>query len=169
MKYTVTFFSLVLVCLVFGGSAQAACGGGGFKPTRDKPSAEINTPTNHSVSVSYEKGSSSREVVSSPRIENTTFSSRFDSSVNDLKVTSQQYNDISSAKHDIGNKLGDLQHDVDKASNKLARCSGDCDKERRKLEEAQSKLTAYDAKREFDRRVGEVLNNEQLKTYQGSK
>ena len=168
MKYTVTFFTLLFACLICGGDVNAACGGGGFKPTRDKPSAEIQT-SNRTVNVSYQKDSSSREIVSPRNVDTPSFSSRYDAVVNDLKVSSDQYNDISNAKHDIGNKLSDLQRDVEKASNKLARCSGNCDKEQRKLAEAQSRLNEYDAKGEFDRRVGSVLSDDQLKTYRSSK
>jgi len=166
MKYSVTFLSLAFLCLVFTGAAQAACGGGGFKQTRDKPSPEQYS-SSHTVSVSYQKDSGSREIVSPAHVDTPAFSSRYDSIVNDLKVSSDQYNDISNVKHDIGNKVDDLQHDVDKASNKLARCSGNCDKEQRKLQEAQAKLSAYDAKGEFDRRVSSVLTDEQMKTYRG--
>ena len=37
-------------------------------------------------------------------------------------------------------KRDGLQRDVDKAQSKLDNCTGDCDKEKRKLEEAQSRL-----------------------------
>ncbi len=36
-------------------------------------------------------------------------------------------------------KLADAQRDVDKAQAKFDRCEGDCEKERRKLEEAKAK------------------------------
>jgi molecular chaperone GrpE (heat shock protein) len=39
-----------------------------------------------------------------------------------------------------GSKLADLQRDVNKAQAKFDRCQGDCENERRKLEQAKAKL-----------------------------
>jgi chromosome segregation ATPase len=167
MKYSATLFSLVLVSVFSLSSAQAACGGGGFKSSnRSKPSTEvIAQPQSHLVS--YEGSSSSRQVSTSQRAESPTFSSRFDGMANDLHLTSTQWDEISDAKRNVSRRAGELQQDLDKANLKLSRCSGDCEKERRKVGEAQSRLEAFDSKAEFDRRVGVVLTAEQKRQYDG--
>lgn len=168
MKYSATLFSLVLVSVLSYSSAQAACGGGGFKPSnRSKPTSDVLAqPQSHLVS--YENSSSSSRQVSAPqRVESPSFSSRFDSMANDLRLTSTQWDEISDAKRNVSRRAGELQQDVDKANLKLAKCNGDCEKERRKLSEAQSRLNAFDTKAEFDRRVSVVLTPEQKRQYDG--
>ena len=165
MKSNFTLFSLVLVCLMLAGAAQAACGGGGFRPgNRDKPSPDIQSAR----SVSYGKNSSASQVTSSLP-ETPTFSSRFESVVNNLKLSGQQYTELWNVRVNFNKKLGELQQDVAKAQARLAQCTGNCDTERRQVEESQSKLSAFDAKKEFEHRLTEVLNEEQLRQYQNAK
>jgi len=101
MQRTLGFLSFVVLVVVTSVSAQAACGGGGYKVVT--PAVKVGSGKSVSVATS---STSSTQYASQP-----------------------VYN----------SKLADAQKDIDKAQAKLDRCSGDCEKERRKLQEAQAK------------------------------
>jgi hypothetical protein len=95
-------FKWLVVLFIAGlssASVNAACGGGGYTPSKpSKPSSEVS----------------------------------YTSTI----VSSDQHRDVSE-------KMDRLQNDLDKAQAKLRNCTGECAKERRKVNEASDKLAAH--------------------------
>ena len=147
-----------VACVAFSNvPIQAACGGGGFKSTkqtvRKEEVRQENTPQE-----------------ASSRSESTTNfdTSRFDAVSARLSLSQDQYQEISKAKREIRERLDRARREVDRAQANLDRCQDGCESEERKLAEAKAKLSSVDAKREFDRRVEMILSENQNKTYRST-
>lgn len=112
-----SLLSFVVLVAVTSISAQAACGGGGFKPSKGSPKkgdvVYVSSPTTvqAGAQVSTQTTRSGAQLSSQP-VQQTVYRNP---------------------------KLDGAQRDIDKAQEKLDRCVGDCEKERRKLDEAKAK------------------------------
>ena len=123
MKRTMGLLSFGVFVAITTISAHAACGGGGFKASVDTnshrsttDSASVTTTTSTPVPASSVSASVSTPVVST------------NASVNAPAMSARK-----------SEKLEDRQRDIDKAQARLDNCTGDCEKERRKLSDAKAK------------------------------
>lgn len=147
-----------VACVAFSDvSIQAACGGGGYKPSKQ-------TVRREEVRQEYTRPVASSGSQSTPGFD----TSRFEALRARLDLNHDQYLEIYKAKQEIGERLEQARRDVARAQTGLDRCHGNCESEKRALAEAQAKLRGIDAKREFDGRLEAVLNESQKQTYRSS-
>ncbi len=154
----------MLSLFVVAGSASAACGGGGYRARTDvKPGLQ---PTK-SESSTYEVRSApaSKPVVLAPG----AFDARFDTTSAKLNLSTRQSKDVSDGRNDVQRQLANLQDKRQSAQAKLDHCTGNCDKETRKLAEATANLNNFDAALAFDAKLNHILNNAQMVTYRSTK
>jgi hypothetical protein len=99
MRLVYKWLVVLFVAGITSASANAACGGGGYTPSKSsKPSSHVSYTSN--------TGSSDQH-------------------------------------REVAEKMDKLQNELDKAQMKLRNCSGECNKERRKVNEANEKLAAH--------------------------
>ena len=138
-----------MVCL---GSAQAACGGGGFHAT-GKPGTVTAVP---------------RESASAPEVRAVFFSldsTRFDAVSSTLALSKGQSKDIVNAKNEINDKGEKLARAQNSAQSKLDNCSGNCADEIRNLARRSGELKSYNTNIEFELRLRSILQPIQANVY----
>ena len=145
-------------------SASAACGGGGWHKRSEQVAVADAAPVVRAQNVSYERPDRSSDRTDKMSVD----SSRFDSVSAKLQLSDRQRTDVRRAKDDINDRASNLYDAKVKAESKLARCTGDCSSERRKLDQANSAYNSFSPTQEFDRRLSSILDEQQMNTYRAS-
>jgi hypothetical protein len=142
---------------------NAACGGGGWHKSNSQSvsvaSAPSSTTSYESQNVAYSRSSDR----SGSQVYLNT--SRFDSASSQMRLSDQQWKDVRVAEDDIRSKARDLSDAKVRAEASYARCTGNCDVERRNLARAQSAYNNFSPSTEFDRRLSAILNDKQMAIY----
>lgn len=125
MQYGFKIFSFAALLAVTSITAEAACGGGGFKPSKNSPKKGDVVYVSSTPVTQTSAASATQPVAGS-----TVTASQPAAPLASQPVQQTAYRNP---------KLESAQRDIDKAQAKLDRCVGDCEKERRKLEEAKAK------------------------------
>jgi hypothetical protein len=159
--FSIVAFVLFSVCCV-SFSASAACGGGGWHKSSSQSVAVASTSSDESQNVTYSRSSDR----SGNQLSLNT--SRFDAASSQMRLSDQQGKDVRAAENDIRNKAKDLSDAKARAESNFARCTGNCDKERRNLDQARSAYDNFSPNKEFDRRLSSILNDRQMDIYRQS-
>jgi hypothetical protein len=174
MKFLGTSLLVLLLTATFG-SAQAACGGGGWHSSRssattttyDSQPIVSSSEASHVVSTSVQPTRDTS--YSRPAPNPGTFdTARLDNIAPRLNLSQKQWDRIQTAKQQVREDQLDLNRDVNKAEQRLAQCSGNCDTERLQLNKASQAQRSFSADAEFDRRLQSILSSEQMSIYRGS-
>jgi len=158
-----------LVCgiaLLLSTSVLAACGGGGWHSSSRSSDGSNKTSqsadSNSAQNVSYSRPASNDTAAISALSLDTK---RFDAMSSRMDLTDRQYRDIESMRRGLREEGDRLSRAYNKAQNKLARCSGDCSDEIKKVERTGDALKAFDPNREFDQRLSGILSSRQMDMY----
>jgi len=174
MKHVVcsTFVGLLLVSNI----AFGACGGGGYKKSKDGNSSK-DTSTVTSTATGVATNSSTQPQTQTPpasvtqntppaRQDKTLDTVQFDAISSKLGLSESQLKDVDKAKLEITAELNRLQNEKDKAEHKYALCDGDCSAEYNKFNATSEALKNYSPKQEFEKRLAAILQPAQLQYYQ---
>ncbi len=143
---------LAVLAMVSIGSAQAACGGGGYTSS---------TKTTRPAPVSTEAASVSPVDAIYYSLDNT----RFDSVSATLALSKGQTKQIAIAVIDINYKGANLAKAQTIAQGKLDHCTGNCSDEKRNLAGATAELKSYNSSVEFELRLRSILEPSQAVAY----
>jgi len=152
------FVLFSIACIQF--PVSAACGGGGWHKSKSAPvTVAAADPVVDAEYVSHERSSDR----SADKMSLDT--AHFDSVSSQMRLSERQRSDIRQAEDDIRERVNALYDAKTRAESKYARCTGNCDKERRNRDQANSAYSNFVPNKEFDRRLSSILNDQQLNTY----
>jgi hypothetical protein len=158
---------VLFVVFIAATHAQAACGGGGFKPTPvDQGAPRSSTPTTATPGVRSTATTAMTPSAPAADLRYVVNTSFFDSVSTKLDLNEEQKKEISRIKYDIGDRISRLKSVQQKAQQRYLDCDGPCGNETRKLDEATRELQTFDADSEFAQRVSRILLPTQMDTYQ---
>jgi hypothetical protein len=179
---------LGLAAVLVAASAQAACGGGGWKPSSstgaesdyhmpEKPGRtqghEATTVSTSTTPLKSENNlqypitrveAKPREVLAAPAAP-VLDTAKFDAGSAKLQINEEQASQVERAKASVRKQIEKLAKDETKARDKYNKCSGDCANERQKALRASEALRKFDTQREFEARLTAILKESQLQAY----
>ena len=169
------FFTLfIFLCMALLGSAQAACGGGGWKSNAPKDahanaSASTATPAAQNVSYQATQAASHQtspdDIYYAPRAH-ALDTSRLDAVSAKLDLTKDQNAKIDEARHDIATQVVDLNTIKINSERAFDACTGACETERLRMRKAIEAAQHFSAATEFDKHLRLILDARQIAIYE---
>jgi hypothetical protein len=177
MKRSFIFAAMVIIAI--GSSVQAACGGGGYRVSKDPRYDEKNVVSRSNANLSETKRDTSVTTVRADQIPSSSATNvayrnearswekaHVDAARGRMDLTSNQDSVLEKISIEFRKKGDDLKQAYDEAKKKLDACKGECPDEKKKLAEAGASLDKLD--QDYEHRISRILSTGQLETFRST-
>ena len=160
-------FSIIALAFVAMGSVHAACGGGGYRVSKDKDKSSKETV----VVRSNTNLSETRRDGTGPSAQNVAYrnearpweKAHIDAARGRMDLTSNQDAALERVTAEFRKTGEGLKAKFDEAKKKLDACKGECPDEKKKVAEASAALDKLD--QDYERRISRFLSGGQFETF----